>query len=94
MLLAVDFTDSDGNLSQGQLTLKVDEQSTATKLPIADLFKAAGLQPGATSGTLQFSADVVLQTIQAEQTFAVSATATDASGKDSNTSKLTFSISI
>ena len=91
--LAVDFADPTGTLSTGVVTVKVNTTTQAV-LQLSSVFKASGVDPAATSGTLRLSPDVVLQTVQAGQTFDVSIVATDGDGAGSNEPKLTLGISL
>lgn len=93
LTLAVDFSDPSASLSTGTLTVKVDT-STQAVVQLSAVFKASGVDPAATSGTLRFTPDVVLQTVQSGQSFDVSVVAKNGDGAASNEPKLTLGISL
>lgn len=91
LLLAVDFTDTTGTLSKGALALRVDG-NTQTLVSIKDLFTRQGLDPTATTGTLDIDDQLVLDRAQQNQQISVSVVGTDGAGQNSNEPKLSFTL--
>lgn len=89
VLLAVDFADETGTLSQGVLNLRVGG-STQQTVTLADLFTAQGLAPGAKRGTLKIDDDFTLDRMSQGQEVSLSLVAVNGEGHGSNEPGLKF----
>ena len=91
VLLAVDFSDDSGTLSQGVLNLRVSGTTQQT-VSLADIFTAQGIAAGMTKGTLQIDDDMTLDKMSQGQQVQVSVVAVNGRGHSSNEPSLTFSL--
>ena len=91
MLLAVDFVDDAGSLSQGALDLRVNGNTQAS-VSLRDLFAAQNLVPGTRKGTLQVDEEFVLDRVTQGEEVKVGLLATNGQGRNSNEPSLTFTL--
>jgi hypothetical protein len=91
VLLAVDFSDDSGTLSQGVLNLRVSGNTQQT-VTLADIFTAQGIAAGTKKGTLQIDDDMTLDKMSQGQQVQVSVVAVNGHGHGSNEPSLTFAL--
>jgi hypothetical protein len=91
LLLAVDFTDASGTLSQGALDLRIGGRTQQT-VALHDLFAAQQIALDAKKGTIQVDEEVALDRIFQSEQVQVGLLATNGQGHDSNEPSLTFTL--
>lgn len=91
VLLAVDFDDESGTLSDGALGLRVNG-ATQSSVALKDLFAAQNLVPGTRKGTLQVDEEFVLDRVTQGEQVQVGLLATNGQGRNSNDPSLTFTL--
>ena len=87
LLLAVDFEDGSGKLGAGALEMRVDGK-TQVAVDLEDLFRSQQLALDATTGTLQFDQELVLDRVSPNLEFSVSLIARNGGRDESNEPEL------
>jgi hypothetical protein len=93
VLLAVDFDDESGTLSQGVLDLRLGGVTQST-VSLADIFAAQNLDVSAKKGTLAIDDDMQLGQLNQGEQVEVSLVATDGQGKPTNEPSITFNLKL
>jgi hypothetical protein len=97
LLLAVDFSDGDGDLGAGSLETFIDDRPTsAGALPLTALFLESDVPLDATSGTLRFVLELAFADDAAEDgaSFALGCRATDAAQRSSSTQTVKLTLDL
>lgn len=92
--LAVDFSDTDGDLSGGTYTEWLDQQKLVTDASLADLFKQESIDGAAKAGVLYVDAPLKLANVTSGMSFWVALEVTDGSGKTSNRPGIRFQLDL
>jgi hypothetical protein len=93
VLLAVDFDDETGTLSQGVLALRLGG-STQSTISLADVFAAQNLDASTKKGTLDIGDDLQLAQLTQGEEVQVSLVATDGQGQSTNEPSITFKLQL
>ena len=92
--LAVDFSDTDGDLGNGTYSLWLDQQTLIQDDPLATLFQSSKLDASKPAGVLYLDAPLKLANVTDGMTFWVDLEVTDASGHASNRPGVQFTLNL
>ena len=92
--LAVDFSDTDGNLATGTYTLWLDQQTLVQDEALAPVFQASKLDAAKTAGVMYLDAPLKLANVTDGMSFWVDLEVTDAAGHASNRPGVQFKLNL
>ncbi len=92
--LAVDFSDTDGDLGNGTYTLYLDQKTLVQDEALATVFQASKLDASAAAGVMYVDAPLQLANVTDGMTFWVDLEVTDAAGHASNRPGVQFTLNL